>query len=334
MASGTPVVTVPDAALVEVAGDAAVVVRRGRPRGRDPARRSPTASGSSAAGLERARAFSWRATAERTLAVYAEALAARERLRRRRLARARGRAARARCRRSCPRSTRSSSSRTCPARSARVPAGVRVIENARPRAARRRTSTSASPRRAATTSSSRTPTRSPSRSGRRARRRSWTSTRAAASRARRCSGRTGRWQPSRRRFPTVGGTIVRRTPLRKLYPPVRAPARATTCLDERPDRAGRRRTGCSARSCSSAARCSTRSAAGTPGYRHYVEDIDLCYRAMRAGWERWYVPAAVVRHAYAAVIDRTSSPVTRSGTCAAWPGSSASTRRRSSGAGR
>ena len=27
-----------------------------------------------------------------------------------------------------------------------------------------------------------------------------------------------------------------------------------------------------------------------PGYRHYVEDIDLGYRAMRAGWERWYVP--------------------------------------------
>ena len=30
------------------------------------------------------------------------------------------------------------------------------------------------------------------------------------------------------------------------------------------------------------------------GYRHYVEDIDLCYRAARAGWERWYVPGAVV----------------------------------------
>ena len=40
------------------------------------------------------------------------------------------------------------------------------------------------------------------------------------------------------------------------------------------------------------------------GYRHYVEDIDLCYRAMRAGWERWYVPAATVTHAYAAVIDK------------------------------
>ena len=40
------------------------------------------------------------------------------------------------------------------------------------------------------------------------------------------------------------------------------------------------------------------------GYRHYVEDIDLCYRAMRAGWERWYVPDAIVTHDYAAVIDK------------------------------
>jgi hypothetical protein len=40
------------------------------------------------------------------------------------------------------------------------------------------------------------------------------------------------------------------------------------------------------------------------GYRHYCEDIDLCYRAMQAGWERWYVPDAVVTHDYAAVIDR------------------------------
>ena len=28
------------------------------------------------------------------------------------------------------------------------------------------------------------------------------------------------------------------------------------------------------------------------GYRHYCEDIDLCYRAAQAGWERWYVPDA------------------------------------------
>ena len=40
------------------------------------------------------------------------------------------------------------------------------------------------------------------------------------------------------------------------------------------------------------------------GYRMYCEDIDLNYRAAKAGWERWYVPAAVVHHEYAAVIDK------------------------------
>ena len=40
------------------------------------------------------------------------------------------------------------------------------------------------------------------------------------------------------------------------------------------------------------------------GFRHYVEDIDVAYRAAQAGWERWLVPEAVVRHDYAAVIDK------------------------------
>ena len=40
------------------------------------------------------------------------------------------------------------------------------------------------------------------------------------------------------------------------------------------------------------------------GFRHYVEDIDVAYRAAQAGWERWLVPEAVVHHAYAAVIDK------------------------------
>ena len=35
------------------------------------------------------------------------------------------------------------------------------------------------------------------------------------------------------------------------------------------------------------------------------EVLDLAYRAMQAGWERWYVPDAVVVHDYAAVIDRS-----------------------------
>jgi len=41
-----------------------------------------------------------------------------------------------------------------------------------------------------------------------------------------------------------------------------------------------------------------------PGFRMYGEDIDLCYRAAQAGWERWYVPSAVVRHDYDALTDR------------------------------
>jgi N-acetylglucosaminyl-diphospho-decaprenol L-rhamnosyltransferase len=112
----------------------------------------------------------------------------------------------------------------------------------------------------------------------------------------------GRWQPSRRRFPTVTGTLVRRTPLRFLMHPFDR-QRSHYLLDERPSHP-------------------------TPadwllgaflllrremldelggldeGYRLYGEDIDLAYRAERAGWERWLVPAAVVEHDYAAVIDR------------------------------
>jgi glycosyltransferase involved in cell wall biosynthesis len=74
MASGTPVVAVREAALEEVAGEAAVLVDRD---GLADGIRTALAErdGLVAAGLERARAFSWRASAERTLAVYRELLA-------------------------------------------------------------------------------------------------------------------------------------------------------------------------------------------------------------------------------------------------------------------
>jgi GT2 family glycosyltransferase len=112
----------------------------------------------------------------------------------------------------------------------------------------------------------------------------------------------GTWQPTRRRFPTVGGTIVRRTPLRRLRPPY-ATQRAHYNLDERPTEPVQadwllgafllmRRT------------MLDEIGGWDAGFRHYCEDIDLCYRAMQAGWERWYVPDAVVTHDYAAVIDR------------------------------
>ena len=74
MASGTPVVAVPDPALREVAGDAAIFV--GETELADGIRRAlGERDRLVAAGLERARAFSWRAAAERTLAVYREILA-------------------------------------------------------------------------------------------------------------------------------------------------------------------------------------------------------------------------------------------------------------------
>jgi N-acetylglucosaminyl-diphospho-decaprenol L-rhamnosyltransferase len=113
----------------------------------------------------------------------------------------------------------------------------------------------------------------------------------------------GTLQPSRRRFPTVGGTLVRRTPLRlaarpyerqrvhyELDAPAGEPAQTDWMLGAF---LLMRRT------------MLEEIGGWDSGFRHYGEDIDLQYRAARAGWERWYVPAAIVRHEYAAVIDRT-----------------------------
>ena len=73
MASGTPVVMVADPALVEVAGDAAVVVSEAALA--DGIRRAVAERDRlAAAGLERARAFSWERTAEGTVRAYLEAL--------------------------------------------------------------------------------------------------------------------------------------------------------------------------------------------------------------------------------------------------------------------
>jgi alpha-1,3-rhamnosyl/mannosyltransferase len=73
MACGTPVVTVPEPALVEVVGNAAVVVPEEELA--DGIRRALAQHDRlSYAGLERARAFSWHSCAEKTLAVYLQVL--------------------------------------------------------------------------------------------------------------------------------------------------------------------------------------------------------------------------------------------------------------------
>jgi GT2 family glycosyltransferase len=112
----------------------------------------------------------------------------------------------------------------------------------------------------------------------------------------------GRWQPSRRRFPTVTGTLVRRTPLRYLARPVER-QRSHYLLDERPDQPVQ------ADWMLAAFLLLRRELLDELGgfderFRLYGEDIELCYRAAKAGWERWYVPQAVVTHRYAAQSDR------------------------------
>lgn len=107
----------------------------------------------------------------------------------------------------------------------------------------------------------------------------------------------GRPQPSRRRFPTVSGTVVRRTPLRRVLDAERhfyedepdEPAEADWMLGaflllrrEMLDELG----------------------GFDEGFRLYGEDIDLAYRAARAGWERWYVPDAKAVHVHQAVTDQ------------------------------
>jgi GT2 family glycosyltransferase len=112
----------------------------------------------------------------------------------------------------------------------------------------------------------------------------------------------GTLQASRRRFPTVGGTIVRRTPLRALFPPLRW-QRRHYLLDEPADEPLQVDTMLGAFLLMR--RTMLEEVGGwDSGYKLYVEDIDLSYRAMKAGWERWWVPSAVVQHEYQAVIDK------------------------------
>jgi GT2 family glycosyltransferase len=113
----------------------------------------------------------------------------------------------------------------------------------------------------------------------------------------------GRWQPSGRRFPTVGGTIVRRTPLRRLFPPLER-QRAHYGLTDGPP-AEPIEVDWLLGAFLLMRRAALDELGGwDPGFRHYGEDIDLAYRAMRAGWERWLVPSATVTHDWAQVIDR------------------------------
>jgi N-acetylglucosaminyl-diphospho-decaprenol L-rhamnosyltransferase len=110
----------------------------------------------------------------------------------------------------------------------------------------------------------------------------------------------GSLNTSRRRFPTVSGTIVRRTPLRRA---LGGTQQRHYGLDERPEEPVQadwllgaflflRRE------------MLDELGGFDEGFRLYGEDIDLAYRAALAGWERWYVPDAKAVHIHQAVTDR------------------------------
>jgi N-acetylglucosaminyl-diphospho-decaprenol L-rhamnosyltransferase len=109
----------------------------------------------------------------------------------------------------------------------------------------------------------------------------------------------GAWQPSRRRFPTVTGTIVRRTPLRLVVP-----QRRHFHLDESPPAEPVEADWMLGGFLLLRREMLVQLGGLDEGFRLYGEDIDLAYRAMQAGWERWYVPQAVVRHEHKAVTDK------------------------------
>jgi len=109
----------------------------------------------------------------------------------------------------------------------------------------------------------------------------------------------GTWQPSRRRFPTVSGTIVRRTPLRLVLA-----QRHHFHLDEAPPAQPVEADWMLGGFLMLRRELLTALGGFDEGFRLYGEDIDLAYRAMRAGWERWYVPQAIVRHEHKAETDK------------------------------
>jgi GT2 family glycosyltransferase/glycosyltransferase involved in cell wall biosynthesis len=112
----------------------------------------------------------------------------------------------------------------------------------------------------------------------------------------------GTAQPSARRFPTPAGTLVRRTPLRRVFPPDRFSARhylGAPAADREIDWA--------LGACLLVRRTAWDEVGGfDEGFRPlYVEDIDLAWRLRQAGWTVRQASAATARHEHQAATDST-----------------------------
>lgn len=111
---------------------------------------------------------------------------------------------------------------------------------------------------------------------------------------------SGAAQPSARRFPTPGATLVRRTPLRRIVGD--GVARSRHYL---PPPADDRIVDWALGACLCVREAAWLRIGGfDPGFRPlYVEDIDLAWRMWEAGWEVWQTPRARAMHEHQAVTD-------------------------------
>jgi len=111
----------------------------------------------------------------------------------------------------------------------------------------------------------------------------------------------GSAQPSARRFPRVVGTIVRRTPIRRLFG-----AKMRDARHYLPDPTGDRRVDWFLGACLLMRTHVWRSLGGfDPEFRPlYVEDVDLAWRIWESGWEIWQIPSAEALHEHQAATDK------------------------------
>ncbi len=111
----------------------------------------------------------------------------------------------------------------------------------------------------------------------------------------------GTAQPSARRFPRLAGTIVRRTPIRRLLG-----AKMRSARHYLPDPTEDRRVDWFLGACLLVRTEVWRTLGGfDPEFRPlYVEDVDLAWRIWESGWEVWQSPSAEAIHEHQAATDK------------------------------
>ena len=113
---------------------------------------------------------------------------------------------------------------------------------------------------------------------------------------------SGAPQPSARRFPRLGGTILRRTPLRRLV----GEDRVIRTAHYLPPPIEDRKIDWALGACLFVRRAAWTELGGfDPGYRPlYIEDVDLAWRMWKAGWAVWQIPDARAMHEHQAATDK------------------------------